>query len=226
MEVVVFSTASLDGRIATVSGDSKLSCENDLRLLHAWRCWSDLVLVGARTAEVDDPGLFVKRVPCKRQPFRGVVDGKLRVPHKLRLFEEMPWTSLVITTTFGVRKNEWKYKYLLSKGVSVVVAGDGPEVDWGKALVELSRRGIRRVLVEGGGRLTWSLVEHDLVDRMEITYVGRVLGAGTPLVSGEGFAKVSEAPLFEPVEAKFCQCGKCIHVTWLRKDIRPLKPST
>ena len=218
MEVVIFSTASLDGRIATKGGDSKLSCENDLKLLHRWRCWSDLVLVGARTAIIDDPGLFVKRVPCKRQPLRGVVDGKFVVPHDLRLFREMPWTSVVITTWKGVRENEWKYSYLRSKGVWVVIAGDGPRVDWGRALEELSAAGVRKVLVEGGGNLNWSLISSGLVDRLEITYVGKVLGSGTLLVQGEGYETVAGAPSFKPVAVKFCSCGRCVHVTWLRRS--------
>jgi len=215
IEVVIFSTASLDGRIATKSGDSKLSCENDLRLLHKWRCWSDLVLVGANTAKTDDPGLFVKRVPCKRQPLRGVVDGRLSVPHDLRLFREWPWTSLVVTTVEGIRNNEWKYKYFKSLGVEVLVAGKGPEVDWGRALEELGSKGVRKVLVEGGGRLNWSLLKY--VNTLEITYVGKVLGAGTNLFEGEGFERVDESPDFEPSAAKFCECGRCIHVTWTRK---------
>ncbi|NPA85076.1 MAG: 2,5-diamino-6-(ribosylamino)-4(3H)-pyrimidinone 5'-phosphate reductase [Crenarchaeota archaeon] len=216
MEVVVFSSASLDGRIATREGDSKLSCEYDLALLHEWRCRSDAVLVGAGTAVVDDPGLFVKRVPCERQPLRGVVDGRLRVPHDLRLFREMPWLSLVITTHYGIRKEGWKAKYLSSRGVELIAAGDGPSVNWHKAIEELASRGIRRILVEGGGKTTWSLVKSNAVDRMEITYVGKVLGAGTPVVDGEGYATVREAPSFAPSEVRICPCGRCVHVTWLR----------
>ncbi len=217
MEVVVFTTTSLDGRIATRDGDSKLSCEHDLKLLHRWRCWADLVLVGARTAMVDDPGLFVKRVPCERQPLRGVVDGKLRVPHNLRLFTEMPWLTLIITSWYGVRNNQAKYKYLLNKGVKIVAVGKGPKVDIKEAFVILNEMGIRKVLVEGGGALNWSLISSGIVDRLEITYVGKVLGSGTAMVSGEGYPTVDEAPLFEPREIELCPCGRCVHVTWVRK---------
>ena len=217
MEWIIFSTSSLDGRLATKSGDSKLSCEHDLRLLHKWRCWSDLVLVGALTAIKDDPGLFVKRYPCTKQPLRGVVDGRLRVPLSLRLFKEMPWISLVITTWRGVRDNPWKYKVLLSKGVDVVIAGNGPEVDWGEARERLNSRGIRRVLIEGGGRLNWSLISSNSVEGIEITYVGKVLGAGTPFAWGEGVEKVEEAPSFAPTGIEVCKCGRCVHVSWRRR---------
>ncbi len=215
MEWVIFSTSSLDGRIAAESGDSELSCQYDLELLHKWRCWSDLVLVGANTAIKDDPGLFVKRVRCRRQPFRGVVDGRLRVPVSLRLFREMPWTSLIITTWEGVRSYPWKAKFLKSLGVRVVVAGNGPSVDWGKARELLSSMGIRRVLVEGGGRLNWSLIKSNSIERLELTYVGRALGSGTPLLSGEGVTAIRAAPSFRPEKVSLCKCGRCVHVSWV-----------
>jgi len=214
VEWIIFSTASLDGRLATKTGDSKLSCEHDLKLLHKWRCWSDLVLVGASTAIKDDPGLFVKRYPCKRQPFRGVVDGKLRVPLSLRLFTEMPWTSLVITTWYGVRKHPWKYKELLSRGAKVVIAGEGPEVNWGYAREELNSMGIRRVLIEGGGRLNWSLIKSRYIEGIEITYVGKVLGDGIAFAWGDGVELMREAPSFAPIDVAVCKCGRCVHVSW------------
>ncbi len=216
MEVVIFSTASLDGRIATRTGDSKLSCEHDLRLLHEWRCWADIVLVGARTAIVDNPGLFVKRYPCRRQPLRGVVDGSFRVPHNLRLFTEMPWLSVIITSIEGIRRNQWKYKYLLSKGVKIVIADDKKRMSMKKVINKLNELGIRKVLVEGGGGLNWSLIKDDVVDKLEITYVGKVLGNGTQVVEGEGFSTVAEAPSFVPESIRVCECGQCVHISWRR----------
>jgi len=218
VEVVIFSTSSLDGRIATKDGDSKLSCEHDLKLLHKWRCWTDLVLVGAGTAIKDNPGLFVKRYPCKRQPLRGVVDGHFRVPHDLRLFEEEPWLSMVITSWYGVRNNPSKYKYLSSKGVRIVIVDEKPNLSMKNMVATLNSMGIRKILVEGGGRLNWSLIKDDVVSSMEVTYVGRVLGNGTPIVDGEGFSTVEEAPLFVPERLRVCECGKCVHISWRRKQ--------
>ncbi|UXD21718.1 5-amino-6-(5-phosphoribosylamino)uracil reductase [Ignicoccus pacificus DSM 13166] len=216
MEWVIFSTISIDGRLATAYGDSELSCEHDLRRLHEWRCWSDLVLVGANTAMKDDPGLFVKRVPCRHQPFRGVVDGRLRIPHTLRLFKEVPWLSLVITTEHGIRNYPWKFRYFRSLGVKVVVAGEGPSIDWGKAKEVLNTMGIRRVMIEGGGNLNWSLIKDNVVDRLEITYVGKVLGGGPSFAWGDGVEKVREAPSFKPERVELCECGRCVHVSWKR----------
>ena len=216
---LIFSTASLDGRIATVKGDSELSCKYDLELLHKFRCWSDLVLVGANTAIVDDPGLFVKRVNCLRQPYRGIVDGRLRVPLNLRLFVEQPWMTIVLTTVQGVRENEVKYRTLLDRGVRVIVAGNGPKVNLKEAKLILNEMGIRKVLIEGGGALNWSAIRDDVVDRIEVTYVGKVLGAGVPLVYGEGYEMVRDAPLFLPVEIKKCRCGRCVHISWARSGI-------
>ncbi len=216
MEVVIFSTVSLDGRIASKTGDSKLSCEHDLRLLHKWRCWADVVLVGARTAMIDNPGLFVKRYPCQRQPFRGIIDGSFSVPYNLRLFEEMPWLSLIITSWEGIEANQWKYKYLISKGVRVLIADDNKRMSMKKVILRLNEFGIRKILVEGGGSVNWSLIKDDVVNNLEITYVGKVLGSGIQVINGEGFSTIQEAPSFVPENIRLCKCGKCVHISWRR----------
>ncbi len=211
---VIFSTSSLDGHIATRKGDSKLSCEHDLALLHSFRCWSDLVLVGANTAIIDDPSLLVKRVKCNRQPHRGVVDGRFKVPIHLRMFNDKPWLTVVVTTFYGIRRNPLKYKTLRSRGVKIVAVNEGPEVDMKKMRLMLNDMGFKNVLVEGGGKLNWSLIKSNVIDKIEITYVGRVLGAGVQVVQGDGYDEVADAPIFVPVSFQKCKCGRCVHVTW------------
>lgn len=134
----------------------------------------------------------------------------------MRLFRDQPWLSMVVTTTYGIRSNPTKYRFLINRGVKVVIVGNGPSIDMKEARMRLEEMGIRRVLIEGGGKLNWSLIKEDVVDRLEITYVGRVLGAGVPIIDGEGFKRVSEAPLFAPVDIRICKCGRCVHVSWIR----------
>ena len=215
MEMVIFMTASLDGRIATKEYDSQLSCPYDLQRLHEWRRWSDVLLVGANTAIIDDPGLFVKRVPSRREPKRGVVDGNFKVPHNLRLFKERPWQSMVITTWRGVKEHEEKYSYLKSLGVEFVIVKDTPPISGWELKFALAERGYRKIMIEGGGLLAWSLIKDRAVDRLEITYVGRVIGEGVSMTRGGGFPKVSMAPLYRVERAEVCKCGRCVHVSWV-----------
>ncbi|RLF21566.1 MAG: 2,5-diamino-6-(ribosylamino)-4(3H)-pyrimidinone 5'-phosphate reductase, partial [Thermoprotei archaeon] len=83
--VVVFSTMTVDGRIASRTRFSQLSCPHDLRRLHELRASSDAVMVGANTVIIDDPSLRLKYVEG-RNPDRIVVDGLLRTPLSARVY--------------------------------------------------------------------------------------------------------------------------------------------
>ncbi len=213
--VIVVCAASLDGRIASRTGWSRISCPRDLERLHALRAMCDAVMIGANTAIIDDPMLTVRYVPTSRQPARVVVDGKLRVPPDLRLFKTARDVLTIVLTS--QRADLDKVQVLRSMGVHVEIAGN-ETVDLPEALKLLYRKyNIKLLLVEGGGTLIWNLIKCDLVDEMYITYSGFVLGNGVSIAQGEGFATGDESPKFRIVHVHLCECGREVVVHYIRE---------
>jgi GTP cyclohydrolase II len=180
---------SLDGRIATTTGDSKwISGEPERRVSHALRAACDAVLVGAGTAVRDDPELTVRLV-SGASPTRVVLDSTLRVPSSAKLLG--PEAATLIVTT--ERSDPARRSALIERGVGVeVVSDDGGQVDLGAALRRLREQGIESVLVEGGARVITGLLAGGLVDRMIVAVAPLVLGSGTEAVEGLDVTRVSD----------------------------------
>jgi GTP cyclohydrolase II len=170
---------TLDGRIATGTGDSKwISGEEERRVSHALRGACDAVLVGVGTVIADDPQLTVRLVPGS-SPLRVVLDSTLRLPGRARILEhEAP--TMVMTTA---RSNKRRRKALESQGVSVRVVVRGANgVDLGAALAVLGEAGVRSLLVEGGGKVITSFLRERLADRVMVGIAPTIVGAGTEAV--------------------------------------------
>lgn len=177
---IIFSTMSVDGRIATESGFSRLSCDEDFKIQHELRAWSDAVLVGANTAIKDNPSLTVRKAIGKN-PLRVVVDASLRVPPTLDMFS-IPGKGVIITTEDHDSEELAKYE---ERGVVVVRAGRGPEVDLKKAVCALFEMGIRRLMIEGGGATSYRFLREGLVDELWVTLSPIVFGSGVSIIDGE-----------------------------------------
>lgn len=178
---VVFSTMTVDGRIADPTGYSRLSCDEDFRLQHELRAWSDAVMVGSRTALTDNPRLTV-RLSRGRSPLRVVVDSRLAVPPTARLLS-VPGKGVLITVEGHPRERIRAYA---GRGIQVITAGRG-RVDLARALEILhDRLGVRRLLVEGGGGLNCALLRGGLVDEVRVTVAPRVFGSGVSVFNGDG----------------------------------------
>lgn len=162
---------SLDGRIATASGESKyINCCDGLAHLHRLRALVDAVVVGASTAVADDPGLDVRRVEGDN-PARVVVDPTGRVPASLRLFRDDGARRLAIVGhDADVR---------LPPGVEVIRLRRGSEGFAPAAIVAaLYRRGLRRLLVEGGARTVSRFIDDGALDRLHLLVAPVLLGDG------------------------------------------------
>ncbi|MGC9076518.1 MAG: dihydrofolate reductase family protein [Conexivisphaera sp.] len=202
--VTAFSTASVDGRL-WAQGAERLSCPHDLRRLHSLRASSDAVMVGATTVIVDDPSLTVRLVEG-RNPLRVVVDGLLRSPPSSRVFDVSVAPTLVLTTGMAPRS---RVDALRGMGVEVIEIGPGPRLDVGAALEILGDRGIRGVLVEGGGTLTWGMLSSGLLDELRVTISPMGLGHGPSLLEGPG------SPVgLELVSHELCECGQEVHLIY------------
>jgi len=210
--LIVYSTMTVDGRLASKTRFSQLSCPHDLRRLHELRAWSDAVMVGANTVIIDDPSLRVKYVHG-RNPVRVVVDGLLRTPISARVYTLKTAKTIVFTTR---RAPLDKVEALRGLGVEVVVVGDEPPIDMRLVVEGLYDRGYRRVMAEGGGTLLWSLFKDGVVDELWVTLAPYIFGGrdAVSLVEGEGFSSTEDAVKLEPLSFKLCECGREIHIKY------------
>jgi 3,4-dihydroxy 2-butanone 4-phosphate synthase/GTP cyclohydrolase II len=185
--VVLKYAQSLDGRIATSTGDSKwISGESERELSHALRAACDAVLVGVGTVVTDDPELTVRMVPGA-SPMRVVLDTTLRLPLEAKIVGADAATTVITTE----RSNPDRRAALRARGVRVeVVTEREGQVDLRSALSTLRATGTESLLVEGGSTVITALLAADLVDRLIVGVAPVVLGAGTQAVNNLGVQRV------------------------------------
>ena len=180
---------SLDGRIATRTGDSRWITGPRARACgHRWRSRLDAIMVGANTVLADDPSLNVRLVRG-RDPVPVVLDGRLRVGPGARLFGR---PGAVVLTAEG--HPAARRRALTERGVRVwefpAAAG---RLDLEEAFSRLGREGIRSLLVEGGGQVAAAALRARLVDRLLVFVAPRVLGEGIAAVGDLEIRAMQEA---------------------------------
>jgi 2,5-diamino-6-(ribosylamino)-4(3H)-pyrimidinone 5'-phosphate reductase len=185
--VILNAAMTVDGKIASVGGDSRISCPEDLRRLHRLRSRVDAVMIGAGTVLADDPALTVRRVRGK-SPVRVVVDGRARVPPSARVFRRGPPVIVAV----GSKAPKSKIERL--KRVADVLQLQGPPIDLRELLSRLRSRGIKRLLLEGGSTLNWHMLRSGLVDEIRVSISPRIVGGenAKTLVGGQGFARIAD----------------------------------
>ncbi len=175
--IIVKMAATADGKVAARGGDSKwISGDKARKMVHAMRRESDAVLVGRGTVQCDDPELTVRMVPLRgaRPPVRVVVDSRLSIPLGCKLARGGEPPVIVATTRYHDRD---KARTLRSRGVQVLeFAGSRDRVDLRELMMELGRKEIARLLVEGGPTLVTTLLEEGLADRLALFVAPRVFG--------------------------------------------------
>jgi diaminohydroxyphosphoribosylaminopyrimidine deaminase / 5-amino-6-(5-phosphoribosylamino)uracil reductase len=191
--------STLDGRIATHSGESKwITGETARAWGHGLRARNDAIMVGINTALADDPELTC-RLPglAHRSPVRVIVDSRLRLPLTSRLVRSARAVPTWVIAVAGV--DRLRAKAFEECGVEVIELGLGEAgiLDMAEACRALGARGMTRLLVEGGARLAASLMRARLVDRIEWFRAPRVIGGdGLPAVVGYGTDHLSDAAGF------------------------------
>ncbi len=194
MRVTLKLATSLDGRIATASGESRwITGELAREAVHALRADSNAVLIGIETALADDPELTV-RLPAYTgdQPIRVVLDTRLRLPPESKLAQTARQTPTFVISL------ESSNNRLTDLGVKVLqVPAMGERLDLVAALEALDAEGIGSLLVEGGGQVAASFLRAELVDAIEWFRAPMVLGAeGRPAIGSMTLTSLADAPRF------------------------------
>ncbi len=196
--VTLKAAVTLDGKLATATGDSKwISGEQSRKRVHQLRDQADVVLVGANTVERDDPALTT-RLPGGRDATRVVVDSRLRTREDRRVYTQRSAARTIVATLEP--SSHPKAKRLADSGVDVwtIREKDG-RVDL-KALVRrLAREGHLHVLVEGGAEIFSSFLKERLADELLLFVAPKIVGhEGLSWSGALGVAKMTRAMELPP----------------------------
>ncbi len=202
--VILKLATSLDGRIATASGESRwITGPEARRHVHALRLRSDAVMVGAGTARADDPDLTVRGMGPVPQPLRVVLSRRLDVDPAGRLGATARTAPVLMVHGPGAPSGLVAAWRATGADCAEIPGTPGRALAPEAVLAALADRGVNALLVEGGGGLAAALLGTDLVDELHVFSAGRVLGAeGRPAIGAMGLARLSEAPRLALREAR------------------------
>jgi diaminohydroxyphosphoribosylaminopyrimidine deaminase/5-amino-6-(5-phosphoribosylamino)uracil reductase len=187
--------ASLDGRTATATGESRwITGPEARRKVHAMRLAHDAVMVGSGTALADDPDLTVRDMGAPRQPVRILLDRMLKHSPESRLghtAKDHPVWLLHGPSAPDAARNAWR-----TTGATLIeVAETNGHLDLIAALQALAQKGLTRILSEGGSTVAAALVKAGLVDELALFTAGALIGAdGTATLAPLGVQALAEAP--------------------------------
>ena len=193
--VILSAAMSIDGKIATRTHQSKLSSKKDLARVHKLRKTVDAILIGKNTVFEDNPMLTIRFVKATN-PVRVILDSKASIPLNSKIVR----TARKICTIIVVSKKASKKSIarLEEKGVDVIICGIR-KIDLKELLTILQKRGIHKILLEGGGITNWYFLKERLVDEIFVTITPFILGGknAVSLVEGFGFDKIYESSTFK-----------------------------
>lgn len=205
---------TLDGRIATSSGESRwITGPEARRAVHALRACHDAVLVGAGTARADDPDLTVRDMGMAHQPVRVVASAGLDLDPTGRLGRSAREVPLWLLHKAGLDVPEaWPGTGARLLGCALADKGLDPRA----MMASLATEGITRVFCEGGGALAASLIRAGLVDDLVVIHAGKLIGAeGRAGMGALAVARLADAPRFDLVGTH--RLGADLLQTWRRR---------
>lgn len=202
--VTIHYAQTLDGRLATRTGDSQwISAEPSTAFAHGLRASHAAVMVGSGTIITDNPRLTTRLVPGP-SPVRIVVDSTLRLSTAANVVTDGAAPTILATTT---RAPHERRRAFADSGADILVLPSTSEgrVDLGALLDELGRRGLDSVLVEGGAGLITALLRERRVRRLVVSIAPMIVGAGIEAVGDLDITRLRDALAFR--RASFSQLG-------------------
>ncbi len=196
---------SIDGKIATHTGDSKwISCESSRRMVHELRSRVDAVLVGIGTILKDDPMLNCRDGAPRRIATRVILDTHLRTPMSALVVQTAnKWPTLIFTSPKYSRSP--KAKQLRSRFVQVESVRPTSEgIPLRQVLRRLYERGMTNVLIEGGGKVLGYAFDEHLIDEIHVFIAPKLIGGRAAIspLSGRGILRIRNASILKSVEIR------------------------
>lgn len=201
--VVLKMAATLDGRIATRTGDARWVTGPAARAyVHRLRHAMDAIMVGIGTAVADDPQLTARldSGPGK-DPMRVVLDSRLRMPDNARMLSQPSEADTwIVCAADASQKDKARLEAQGAHLLEVPLSADGLAMD--AIVMRLGEMGITSLLIEGGGRVAASALKAKVVDKVLFFYAPKILGGddGIPMCRGKGPAMMSESTLLNDIE--------------------------
>ncbi len=198
--VILNAAMTLDGKIATKTGSSEISCPEDIIRVHELRKEVDAIMVGIGTVIADNPKLTAHKIEAELSdnPVRVIVDSRARTPIAAKVTNKDADTIIAVA-------NKYKSDFLLSdryqelkKRADIFFSGDD-KVDLKALLNYLGDKDIRTLMLEGGSTLNFAMIKEGLIDEIRIAIAPMVVGGvdAKSLFGGEGFDEMSEAVKLE-----------------------------
>ena len=192
--VVLKTAMSLDGKIATASGESKwITGEEARKDVHKLRNRLSAIMVGINTVLIDNPELTC-RIPDGINPVRIIVDSNLRVPYDCKILKTAKEFKTIIATTEKAVKD--KINEIEALGAIVIeTKSKNGKVDLNDLMIKLGEQKIDSILLEGGATLNYSALESEIVDKVLVYIAPKFIGGAkskTP-VGGNGIDKLKDA---------------------------------
>ena len=190
--IILSAAISIDGKIATRTGDSKLSSNQDYIRLHKLRSKVDGILVGKNTVIHDNPLLTVRYTKGKN-PVRIILDSQGNISSKSKILQTSNEVPTIIAVSKKITKSNLKKLYKFP--VEVIITGEN-SVNIKSLLKKLSDKKITTILVEGGGTINWEFIKQNLFDELIITLSPFLIGGNNAIsfIQGNGFDKISKSP--------------------------------
>jgi len=190
---------SLDGKIATSTGDSKYITGREARkYVHQLRNDADAVMVGINTVIRDNP-LLDSRLVKGKNPIKVIVDSKLKVSERSKILKD-PSKVVIATTKKAPRK---KIDKLQQKGARILVLSPKKDlVDLKELIKELGKSDIASVMIEGGAELSGNAIKEGIVDRVLIFTAPKIIGNGVGAIKDLGIKKINKAIKLKNISTK------------------------
>ncbi|HET9298160.1 MAG TPA: bifunctional diaminohydroxyphosphoribosylaminopyrimidine deaminase/5-amino-6-(5-phosphoribosylamino)uracil reductase RibD [Candidatus Binatia bacterium] len=194
--------ASLDGKIATATGDARwISCEESRATVHLLRNKYDAVVVGAGTIITDNPQLTC-RISGGRDPWRIILDARLRIPLNAEFLRRRGNDKNIIVTSDTAPVGKIRALENLGATVWRLPARDGA-VRWLPLLRKLAKIGIASVLIEGGATTAAGALKEKMVDKMLLFYAPKLLGGdGRYMIDSLGIEHIKQSVMLQNLKVQ------------------------
>ena len=193
LKVIINSAMTLDGKISSYTGNSRISSKKDLVRVHKLRSKVDAIVVGINTVLIDNPMLTVRFIRNNNRscPTRIIIDSYGRIPLDSKILKTAATIKTIIVVTKQASKDT--IEKIKKLGAHVIIIGS-KLINLKKLFNILYRMGYRKILIEGGGELNWSCLHDGIVNELIITIAPIVVGGrnAITLVEGKGYSTISQ----------------------------------